>query len=315
MSLARVSSFPLSHIEESSRTQPFPITHEEAVNLHSCRAFQAIRGFLSNQQVARFCQHHRPTSKEHEEAWLLQRDITYALILPVLEIYRHAAQLARSMLGDRNIFDLELVFRGDARGAFAWLQCFITEEEEWCSTRGCPACVVSYVLQAEPTIRIVLTACRLAQSLRRANENADIFPVFDFWLSSLRTALDEDEFWQPNFWKDSEQKVANLENGIQQMVRQCINLENVRRSGNGLCRSRHETVMAPTVGVSAEPAKLGTYKLDGTRMVFISEESCWMQRIVLGCWTTLLADAANVGRSAHDVNVKAMPPSVRPLSS
>ena len=174
---------------------------------------------------------------------------------------------------------------------------------------------MSYVLQAEPTIRIVLTACRLAQSLRRANENADIFPVFDFWLSSLRTALDEDEFWQPNFWKDSEQKVANLENGIQQMVRQCINLENVRRSGNGLCRSRHETVMAPTVGVSAEPAKLGTYKLDGTRMVFISEESCWMQRIVLGCWTTLLADAANVGRSAHDVNVKAMPPSVRPLSS
>ena len=93
-----------------------------------------------------FCQHHRPTSKEHEEAWLLQRDITYALILPVLEIYRHAAQLARSMLGDRNIFDLELVFRGDARGAFAWLQCFITEEEEWCSTRGCPGTSIQCLL-------------------------------------------------------------------------------------------------------------------------------------------------------------------------
>ena len=85
-----------------------------------------------------FCQYHQPTSREHEEAWLLQRDITYALILPVLEIFRHASQLAISMLGDRNIFDLELVFRGDARGAFAWLQCFITEEEEWCTTKGCP---------------------------------------------------------------------------------------------------------------------------------------------------------------------------------
>lgn len=42
------------------------------------------------------------------------------------------------MLGERNIFDLELVFRGEARGAFAWLQCFIAEEEEWCITRGCP---------------------------------------------------------------------------------------------------------------------------------------------------------------------------------
>ena len=42
------------------------------------------------------------------------------------------------MLGDRNIFDLELIFRGEARGAFAWLQCFIAEEEDWCRTRGCP---------------------------------------------------------------------------------------------------------------------------------------------------------------------------------
>lgn len=82
--------------------------------------------------------HHLPTSKAHEEAWLLQRDITYALILPLLEIQRYATQLAISMLGNRNIFDLELVFRGEARGAFAWLQCFISEEEEWCSTQGCP---------------------------------------------------------------------------------------------------------------------------------------------------------------------------------
>lgn len=42
------------------------------------------------------------------------------------------------MLGDRNVFDLELVYRGEARGAFAWLQCFIAEEEDWCLTKGCP---------------------------------------------------------------------------------------------------------------------------------------------------------------------------------
>ena len=46
------------------------------------------------------------------------------------------------MLGNRNIFDLELVFRGEARGAFAWLQCFIAEEEEWCLTRGCPGTTI-----------------------------------------------------------------------------------------------------------------------------------------------------------------------------
>lgn len=86
----------------------------------------------------RFCEHHNPYNNAEIEAWLLQRDITHALILPVLEIHRHATDLAKSVLGNRNIFDLELVFRGEARGAFAWLQCFITDEEEWCSAAGCP---------------------------------------------------------------------------------------------------------------------------------------------------------------------------------
>ena len=85
-----------------------------------------------------FCEHHNPSNKAEVKSWLLQRDITHALILPILEIHRHATDLAKSVLGSRNIFDLELVFRGEARGAFAWLQCFITEEQEWCSAEGCP---------------------------------------------------------------------------------------------------------------------------------------------------------------------------------
>lgn len=75
---------------------------------------------------------------DEKEAWLLQRDVTHALVLPVLEIFRQASVVAKSMLGNRNIFDLELAFRGEARGAFSWLQCFIMEEEDWCLTRGCP---------------------------------------------------------------------------------------------------------------------------------------------------------------------------------
>ena len=56
----------------------------------------------------------------------------------MLELFRHASNVAKAMLGDRKTFDLELIFRGEARGAFAWLQCFIAEEEDWCRTRGCP---------------------------------------------------------------------------------------------------------------------------------------------------------------------------------
>lgn len=85
-----------------------------------------------------FCEHHLPSSKANEESWLLHRDITHALILPVLQIHQQALQLAESFLCTREICDLELAFRGEARGAFSWLQCVIAEEEDWCSTRGCP---------------------------------------------------------------------------------------------------------------------------------------------------------------------------------
>lgn len=156
MARGRASTFPLSHVEEKARITPFSICDEDVEHLHSCRAFQAIRGFLRNQESERqvssvkplrgrcrltlpsFCMRHQPTSKEHIEAWLLQRDITYALILPLLEIYGYAAKLAKSMLGDRKIYDLELVFRGEARGAFVWLHAFMADEQEWCMAQGCP---------------------------------------------------------------------------------------------------------------------------------------------------------------------------------
>ena len=86
----------------------------------------------------RFCDEHRQITHEDEEAWKLHRDITHALILPVIGLYQHASRLAMSLLGTDDNVDLELLFRGEARGAFAWLQCFIMDEEEWCSARDCP---------------------------------------------------------------------------------------------------------------------------------------------------------------------------------
>lgn len=317
MALTRSFTFPLSHTEESSRTPTFSVNHEDAGRLLSCSAFQAIRGFLTSRHDDRFCRHHLPTSRAHEEAWLLQRDITYALILPLLEIQRYATQLAISLLGNRNIFDLELVFRGEARGAFAWLQCFISEEEEWCSTQGCPACVVSHVLETEPTIRIIVTACGLASSLRRANdptpgEGPSSLPVFDFWLSSLRTALDEDPFWGPNIWKELEPRASNLENGIHQMVRQCIEFEEMQATK--IVRQTEVAPISASAGTAVLPVNFGTHRSDGKRPVFISEETSWMQKIVLGCWTSLLADAANVGRAPGNATTFPSTAFISPLS-
>ena len=184
------------------------------------------------------------------------------------------------------------------------------------------ACVVTHVLEAEPTIRIIVTACRLASSLRRVNEPTpgeppSFLPVFDFWLSSLRTALDEDPFWGPNFWKELEPRASNLENGIHQMVRQCIEFEDMQAT-----KAARQPELAPisaSVGAAVRPAKLGRFRSEGKRTVFDSEEDSWMQKIVLGCWTTLLSDAANVGRTpgtAATLESKAVtPPLSRSLGS
>lgn len=123
-----------------------------------------------------------------------------------------------------------------------------------------------------------------------------MLPLFDFWLSSLRAALDKDPYWGPNFWKDLEPRASNLEHGICHMVRQCIEFENMGQSGNGAPETEGTShVVMPRAGAPANPSRRGAYELDGQKLVFVSEENRRMHRIILGCWTSLLADAANVG--------------------
>ena len=253
-------------------------------------------------------------SNQDKEAWLLQRDITHALILPVLEIFRHATEVAKSMLGERNIFDLELVFRGEARGAFSWLHCFIAEEEDWCLTRGCPgtitfqsyslecanwpiACIVSKVLEAEPTVRIVLVACRLSSSLRQPH-NLPNLPVLDFWLSSLRNALNEDPFWGPDFRQHLESRAELLEKGIQCLVNQCLELEELVKRDSNKADIAAVVPLDAHRHAPAKPTNLRNSKLAERQIALAEEEDNWMQQIVLGCWTSLLANAAKAQRKA-----------------
>lgn len=147
----------------------------------------------------------------------------------------------------------------------------------------CVACHVCYVLQAEPTIRIVLTACRLAQSLRRQAGPSSDTPVFDFWLMSLRRALDHDKFWGPSFWNTVEPRASNLERGIYAMAYQCCVMK--------------QKLSAPAAGgpSSPPPSPTGSFKKGSGsgsgKTRHVSEESAWLQGIMTGCWATLAADA------------------------
>ena len=163
---------------------------------------------------------------------------------------------------------------------------------------------MSYVLEAEPTIRLVLVACRLSQSLRRRNQGPDL-PMFDFWSKSLRNALDNDPFWGPGFWKDIESRVSMLENGIQQLVQQCYELGDMGFDTDEVPRSPNSRRMPYQ---PSKPTKLRASRLAEKQFALTEEEDSWMQKIVLGCWTTLLADAANARRT-----VSSTKPSTQPL--
>lgn len=63
------------------------------------------------------------------------------LILPVLQIHGQASRLADLLLRPNIAVDLELAFRGEARGTFTWLQCLLSDEVDLYCPKSCPGTI------------------------------------------------------------------------------------------------------------------------------------------------------------------------------
>ncbi|KAI9815581.1 MAG: hypothetical protein M1832_005442 [Thelocarpon impressellum] len=282
--------FPQFHDEAPAPTSPFLLKHAETEQLRSSRALKVIRAYLANDRDQ------SPSNGEDEEAWLLHRDVTFALICPLLEIFRQASQMARKVLAPRHEADLELAYRGDARGAFSWMQCFFREEKDWCATRGCPACVVSYIFQSEPTVRLILVACRLSHYLQLSDDQPSL-PMFTFWLRSLRTALDNDPFWGPAYWEEIEPRARWLEKGIEDLVYQCCDMETTsadgrrRRSDSSDSSESYPDVSSAGQMTRPGPAIQGRDRNEKQQRL-IKEEGDWRRGIAVACWKSLLGGLA-----------------------
>ena len=159
---------------------------------------------------------------------------------------------------------------------------------------------------------MVLVACRLSQSLRQPQKTQKL-PVFDFWLSSFRDALNEDPFWGPDFWEHLERRANILEHGLNELVNQCFQLESLASKespGPDQVASAKTHSHAPV-----RPTKLRTSRLANKQIALAREEKTWMQQIVLGCWTTLLADAAQSRRKTSISKPQVTPARARCLTS
>lgn len=156
---------------------------------------------------------------------------------------------------------------------------------------------MSKVLEAEPTVRVILVACRLSQSLRQPYNNADL-PVLGFWLSTLRDALKEDPFWGADLLKHLEARAEVFEKGIRELIKQCLELEELIKRESNVANAAAVAPVKAHRYAPAKPTKLRTSKLAQRQTALAKEEDLWMQQIVVGCWTTLLADAARAQRKA-----------------
>ena len=276
--------------------------------------------------MPRSCSSHSSLSHSCQQTFILHRDILHSLLLPLLQICSDAALSAeqtlsrqpatrnsRSLISTRSVVDLELAFRGAARGAFSWLQCFLTEERDWCSTKGCPACVVLKVLHSEPFIRIVVASCRLNTHLRdmlqardqdhklRNSATGSALPEFGFWLSAVHQAVSEDDFWGLHFWEDIEARAQDLELGVKDLIRQCCDLCSPSSPTRQSYQRRAVTLDSSTMNMafaeqkqSQPPVKNGSLVKRQLRLQ--EEEQEWMRKIIEACWRALVQEAAKKRR-------------------
>lgn len=154
------------------------------------------------------------------------------------------------MLGRRKGVEPERAFRGEARDAFTWLHCILTEEQDFCLAEGCPACVVSHVLSSEPTIRLVTVACLLCDLLPEAElselETTNL-PNFVFWLETMEKAVCDDPLWGDRFWPAIEHRAKCLSLQIKHLIMQCVEF----RSGTEL----QKPSIKPSCAVTTRPDK------------------------------------------------------------
>ncbi|KAL8753335.1 MAG: hypothetical protein Q9199_005115, partial [Rusavskia elegans] len=103
---------------------------------------------------------------------------------------------------------------------------------------------------------------------------------------ALKKALDEDPFWGPHVWRTFESRAKALERGIEELVEQSIEFGSLAAANIAAADGNDDSPpTSPKHGILKLPQTSGT---QGQRN--------WMPGVVMGCWTTLLADAAEAKR-------------------
>jgi hypothetical protein len=244
-----------------------------------------------------------------QSIWVLHRDILHGLTMPVVQLYHQASSLAAAALCTDKVHDLELAFRGEARGAFIWMQCFMGEDEEWCYTRGCPACMTLHVLSTESTVRATLAAALLsipkldpmAPTFPEASPDASdpSLPDFSAVLPAMEQALNDDPFWGPGNYDQIISRSTRLTIGIHDLISQCSALEALVTSAppspSGGLEQRRGHILDLLVAEQEEDStsrvgkeiKLKKSRMAKRQLRLREEQKAMITRMAWQCWSAV----------------------------
>jgi len=279
---------------------PFRISGEDLKTVKSGGNIKAVGAFLGK-QGHQYCGTHSGLPLEVQSTFTLHRDILHTVLLPVRLIFAQAAHYASSILSfhqpsclRRLAADLEVAFRGQARSAFSWIQCFTSQERDWILTKGCPACVVLKTLNDESYIRILIVACRFSSYLQSLVQSWGVvatMPDTSFWLTAVRHAVIEDSFWGSQLWAKIEARATNLESGIQELVSQCFLLP-VKPTYPPATPNKSDSGLAPFNRAQGRQSGVQVRK----EIEVKQEEEKWVKNVIGSCCSTFLMEAARKGK-------------------
>ncbi|CZT21203.1 uncharacterized protein RCC_07065 [Ramularia collo-cygni] len=283
---------------------PFLLREDDLEVLSQSDGFTILRAHLAAYYSYEACDSHSSACPEDVQHWTIVRDILHALLVPVVELFDKACGVAAAATNATKLEDLEYAFTGSSRGAFVWLQCFLSSEKErdWCFTRGCPACVVEHTLSSEFSIRLIYAACLLSDVHYPFTMEGPTLPSFTFFLDSLARAISEDEVFGEDFFDRMQPKAWATRDGVDELIQQCLDLD------IALSQPTTPDGSAPTSPASVSPAlgpcggtpgmKIKRSKMARRQMKLQREEEAWMEEMLRNSSERLRTEAYETARPA-----------------
>ncbi|KAF2149399.1 hypothetical protein K461DRAFT_296872 [Myriangium duriaei CBS 260.36] len=263
----------------SPNVTPFIVSVQDALMLGQSEGFNILRKHLGTTLSNDFCDVH-VCSGEDQKAWLVIRDILHALLAPVVALQDHAARVAEESLRTFRQEALEYAFYGNARGAFVWLQSFLSSELSWCLSTGCPACIGSQAMDSESSLRLLVASCFLSGIESSTDLGRPTLPSFEFFIRSINEAMNDDDLWGPSFFEQVEPKAVKLQNAMQDLMFQCQTIELNMTPPESPASVISMSFLEPSV--EGMPIKRSSFARKQAHM--LKEEAQWLRSVVKNCW-------------------------------